>query len=103
MRRWFSRFFLVGLCCLTILPGSVKAAEFCVSTSTDLVNALWTATDNGEDDVIKVQKGTYTINSAGPNYPGFYYSSHEGHNLTILGGWTAGCAARGTGSVQHGS
>jgi hypothetical protein len=94
MKRRFSWLFLSGICCLTMLRGSAKGAEFCVSTSTDLMDALWTATDNGEDDVIQVQKGIYTAYSVGANDYDFYYSSYEGHNVTLLGGWTAGCTTR---------
>ena len=39
-----------------------------------------------QDDTIKLVQGTYTDT--------FIFSSMEEHSLTLLGGYTAGCAAR---------
>jgi len=51
----------------------------CVNTSEGLQNALTIAKDNGKDDIIKIQQGTYNGN--------FVYISTEEHNLTIEGGY----------------
>jgi len=80
--------FLVSL---ALLAGVGWAAVMCVDpggggTHTSLQTALDTAETNGEDDVIKVVQGTYTGN--------FTYSSSEGYNITLEGGYTSGCASR---------
>jgi hypothetical protein len=80
---------LLALCCLTalaFLAGGAGAAEFCVDNATDLQTALNTAQYNGDDDVIKVVQGTYNGN--------FTYYTNEGYNITLQGGYTAGCALR---------
>jgi len=63
-------------------------AVFCVSTPAELQAALFAAETNGEDDIIKVIQGTYNGN--------FTYNSNEGHSIALLGGYTSGCASRGT-------
>ena len=79
----------VAICCLVCLvlgTGGAWAADFCVSTATELQNALTAAQTNGEDDVIKVVQGTYTGN--------FTYTSDQGNSITLEGGYTAVCASR---------
>ena len=53
------------------------AAEYCVDTSAGLQSALTDAETNGEDDIIRVQQGTY--------YGNFPYSSTQANSLTIEG------------------
>jgi len=67
-------------------PSPLIAAIFCVSNEADLSNALTIAKDNGEDDLVKVQQGTYNGN--------FIYASAEPNGLTIEGGYFEGCASR---------
>ena len=55
---------------------------YCVANEADLIAALNEAKDNGSDDVIKIQQGTYI----GGN---FVYASTESFGLTIEGGYTA--------------
>lgn len=74
------------LACLAFLAGGAGAAEFCVDNATDLNAALSTAASNNEDNTIKVVQWTYT----GP----FSYSSNSTYGITLLGGYTAGCASR---------
>lgn len=62
-------------------------AEICVSTPVEFQNALYQAEQNQEDDLIKVQQGTY----AGYD---LYYSFTKEHNITVRGGYTAACASR---------
>ncbi len=71
------------------LPASaaVEAAEFCVSGPVEMQTALYTATINGEDDVIKVRQGTYS------GYD-FYASFNEPKDISVLGGYTKDCAGR---------
>ena len=61
-------------------------AEFCVDNAVNLQTALSTAQSNGQSDVVKVVQGNYNGN--------FLYSSSEGYSLTLLGGYTGGCAGR---------
>jgi len=71
---------------LASLAGISWGAVFCVSTPTELQNALDVAAINGEDDIIKVCQGTYNGN--------FYFYSSEGYSITLLGGYTLNCADR---------
>ncbi len=81
------RFLLAVLCAAALVNGrDAQAAEFCVSTAAALQNALFTAAANGQDDVIKVQAGTYLPTSA------IVYAPSAAQALTISGGWDAGCA-----------
>ncbi len=72
--------FLLGLA----RPAS--AAVFCVATAVDLQNALILAAANGQDDEVRVVQGTYVGN--------FIYASSEAKALSVLGGYTTGCAER---------
>jgi len=76
--------------CLLII-GMTWGAEVCVDPGgggnyTSLQAALTAAQSNGQDDIIKVVQGTYNGH--------FSYNSSEGHGITLLGGYTAGCAGR---------
>jgi len=80
---------ITGFCLLII--GMTWGAEVCVDPGgsgdyTSLQAALTSAQSNGEDDIIKVVQGTYIGH--------FSYTSNEGHRITLLGGYTTGCAAR---------
>ena len=72
-----------------LCPYPAGAEEFCVSDAPGFQAALVKAATNGEDDVIKVVKGTYTN-----DYETFSFNSSEGHNLEVLGGYEVGCAVR---------
>jgi hypothetical protein len=69
-----------------LLVGGSFGADFCVSTATELQDALTAAASNGEEDIIMVQQGTYTGN--------FTYNSAEGYSITLLGGYNKGCSSR---------
>lgn len=64
----------------------VPEPPFCVSTASELHNALTTAANNGQDDIIRLVQGTYNGN--------FIYTSTESYGLTIEGGYTANCASK---------
>jgi|GEM_PF-996372 len=76
---------------LFFLPGpfSIGAEEFCVNDASGFRNALSKAAANGEDDVVKVVKGTYAVNQET-----FSFNSSEGRNLEVLGGYETGCTDR---------
>ena len=78
-------FMLVIASMAFVIPGAL-AAEFCVTNATELTDALALAVANGEDDTIKVVKGTYSGN--------FTFISSEGHSITLLGGYNTGCTTR---------
>jgi len=61
-------------------------ADFCVSCTTELQNALTTAASNVEDDTIQIAQGTYSGN--------FIYSSEDSTNLALKGGYIEGCGSR---------
>jgi parallel beta-helix repeat protein len=59
---------------------------FCVSTSTELAEALLASENDGEDNLIQLVQGLYEGN--------FVYNSGEMHDLTLEGGYIAGCGSR---------
>jgi hypothetical protein len=78
---------LLVLACLACLTGEIFGAEYCVNDEIGLQAALDDAATNGEDDLVKLEQGTYAGN--------FSYISSQGHSITILGGYTSGCGSRG--------
>ena len=77
--------FIVSILILFFANQSL-AATYCVANEANLTAALNEAKDNGADDVIKIQQGTYSGN--------FDYASTESFGLTIEGGYTALCGSR---------
>ncbi len=79
------------LTCLTLLllamSARVDAATLCVGTSAELQVALDFAASNGQDDLIRIEAGTY---SAPPG--GFVFDNTDGDNnaISITGGWAQG-------------
>jgi len=91
MTKFKRNIFLIFWCLLVMASLSILAevswgAVFCVSTPTELQNALDAAETNGEDDIIKVCQGTYNGS--------FYFFSDEGLGITLLGGYSSDCADR---------
>ncbi len=78
--------FLLTIFIITFSNTASFSAIYCVGTESELSTALSTATANGEDDVIRVQQGTYVDN--------FSFSSYENYDITILGGYEPGCISR---------
>ena len=68
---------------------SAYAATSCVNTPLQLAIALSVAQSNGEDDVIKVEVGTYLLGGE----LDYIAAPTEAHDLTISGGWAPGCSA----------
>jgi parallel beta-helix repeat protein len=68
------------------MTNATYAATFCVNTPEELQTALTTAESNGEDDEVQIIQGTYTDH--------FVFNGAEDFDLTIEGGYTAGCASR---------
>ena len=66
---------------LLFLASQSMADTYCVSDEANLISALNDTKDNGADDVIKIQQGTYNGN--------FVYASSESFGLTVEGGYTA--------------
>jgi parallel beta-helix repeat protein len=72
---------------LILLLGSPSTAEnFCVGTPTELQNALSLAETNSQNDLIKIQQGTYNGN--------FIYVSTEPFGVKIEGGYLSECSSR---------
>ncbi len=63
-----------------------KAAVFCVNSAGTLQTALTTAATNRADDEIRIVQGNYVGN--------FVYATTQANKLSVLGGYTAGCASR---------
>ena len=64
---------------ISLLSIPAWSADFCVNTAADLQNALTIAQNNGEDDIIRVQQGTY--------YGNFGGTFTDAHSLTLEGGY----------------
>jgi len=87
----------IAMLALTAL--SAQATTFCVTTGTQLANALNTAASNGQNDEIRIPTGTLTGTSNPAGNPRWRYpvqASDEGHSLTLTGGWSSGnnCASQ---------
>lgn len=65
---------------LVLAASSAPAAEFCVTNSQQLDDALWSARNNGQNDVIRIATGSYV--------GGFAYGGSEDFDLTLSGGWS---------------
>lgn len=68
------------------LGAPTQAAIFCVNSAGTLQTALSTAASNEADDEIRIVQGTYVGN--------FVYASTQANKLSVLGGYTVGCASR---------
>ena len=58
----------------------IADSNYCVANEAELIAALNDAEDNGADDTIKIQQGTY--------YGNFVYASAEPFGVTIEGGYS---------------
>jgi hypothetical protein len=76
----------VALAALAMVTVRVHAAEFCVSTSTQLQQALMTAASNNQADTIKIETGTYTTTGGGI---AFAYSTAQNFTLIVSGGYVS--------------
>ena len=101
------------VCCLTLHPLALAAVllaatqlsqaavvVYCVSSSTELQNALDKASDggihNGQDNRIHIVQGTYGTAANSPAGPFGYDNSSASGDLIIEGGYDAGCNTRST-------
>ena len=75
--------------------GDACTASHCVSTTTEFWAALDSATDNGKNDAIFVQRGVYALGTS-PLAWGARYESSEPYSLVIRGGYSNGCSERVT-------
>ncbi len=71
--------------CLGLLlwVGQGMTATFCAKTTTQIQDALIAASNNGEDDEIRIEIGDYLT----PNNNQFNFSNGESFDLSISGGW----------------
>ncbi len=86
MLRNMPRLVVGALILLLGIAQPALAEVFCVATAVDLQNALIRAAANGQDDEVRIVQDTYVGN--------FVYASTEAQALSVLGGYTAGCAGR---------
>lgn len=76
-----------------MMCGPAQAAIHCVSTGTQLANALTSAASNGQDDEIRIVATTLTGTSNSGGNPRWYYYVAESDldlALNISGGWSSG-------------
>lgn len=76
----------IALVAVAIAGNSAFAAEFCVTTSAELQQALMMASSNGEADTVKIESGTYASTGGAI---AFAYSTNENFSLTVQGGWVS--------------
>ena len=90
--------FFLFLIILTFAVSSSHGAEICVSTTDELKNALYGVASGelgiAEDTVFKIQQGIYQTNPAPGGSGGIYATFTGGFNITVEGGYTAGCLSR---------
>jgi predicted outer membrane repeat protein len=83
----------LALCALTSV--TAHAHDFCVSTSQELQDALDAASNggmyNGQDNIVRLVRGTYRTGAATGNAPFFFYSPSSAKYLLIEGGYGANC------------
>ncbi|MBL0028523.1 MAG: hypothetical protein IPO95_05380 [Rhodanobacteraceae bacterium] len=87
------RHLAVALMGLALGCGAAQAAQHCVSTGTQLANALNSAASNNQDDEIRIVATTLsgTSNPVGNPRWGFTPGANDlDKNLTITGGWSSG-------------
>jgi hypothetical protein len=81
---------------LSFTAVDATAHDFCVSTAAQLQNALDAVSDGGayvdEQSLIEIVQGTYLTGSATSNGPFFSNASTSTAQLTIYGGYSAGCS-----------
>ena len=74
---------------------AVTAHSFCVSTAAQLQQALTDASDGGmyagDNNAVKIVMGTYLTGAASGNLPFHYSSTNASGQLTVTGGYSAGC------------
>lgn len=70
----------------TLATMSAWPAVFCVQTSAELKQAMTTASSNSQDDIIRIESGTYSAPALQP----FIYDSDGTFDLEISGGWSSG-------------
>jgi hypothetical protein len=90
--RWIACLLLVGWT-------NAQSATFCVSTGTQLANALASAATNGQNDEIRITSGTLTGTTEPNTNARWTYraaASDEATSLSISGGWSTGnsCASQ---------
>ncbi|MBU0960811.1 MAG: hypothetical protein KKH60_04730, partial [Proteobacteria bacterium] len=75
-------FIILSILSFLLLPSVLQAATFSVGTVSQLENALATAENNGEDDIINISAGTYKL-SESLSYD--YYPSSEYNSISLQG------------------
>ncbi len=82
--------------------GPAAADQFCVADGDALQDALAASAANAEDDEIRLQGGVYT--RAEGIVDMFVYDTATNFDLTVSGGWNAGCTdfSHGTSSILDG-
>ncbi len=73
------KFYIIFVCSFFIIINKLNAAVFNVSNVSEFQNALNTAASNGEDDVINVASGTYTLTAT------LTFNSSENKSLSVTG------------------
>lgn len=82
---------------LLVASGAANAHYFCITSATELKDALTQTSDGGpyddEDNNLFLVHGLYTTGVATGGEPFFYYAPTSTHEFLIAGGYAAGCSA----------
>jgi hypothetical protein len=82
---------LLASLALALAASPAVAEDYCVSTASQFIDAVFAARASSGASVIKMVSGTYTLPSSGPaNQAAITIDDQTG--LTITGGYAAGCA-----------
>ena len=78
----------IGLLASLCMGGNSYAAMFCVNSVDTLQSALTTAGANSESDDIRLQSGTYSVETL------LYYAPIDTATTTVSGGWDSACSSQ---------
>lgn len=81
-----SRRLMIAIAGCALAPAAAQAALFCANSQAAIQTALNSAGANGQDDEIDIVAGTYALTG------GLAFSSGQSNNITIFGGFNAGCS-----------
>jgi hypothetical protein len=92
MHRCRKTILALALAALAGTSNGASAAMLCITSGTDLQQALTIAGTNNQADDIRLVAGTFTTQSA-PNGLRWFFSTPQNFAFVLSGGWAPGCMA----------
>ena len=93
-------FLLLAMVSVLVLAGTSWAEVFDVDTALELRTALSNAADNGENDIINIAAGTYSVGGSTFSYTPSLGPPEENFSLTIVGAGTGSTILDGGNTEQ---